>query len=437
MESLIIAAIVIGSWLLLHIIFDSPVFLVAPPFFIIWARLKAIFGCMKSTASDEDDELKSYKMPGVSARFLFMRLCITLFGAIIWDFFWLLDEILYGRKYRKVSLDDSVFLVGGFRTGTTSLHRAIAMDEERFTSPRFIEVVFPFLTIQYLFDWIERRDEKNGTTKIQNIEKKLQDVIGADTMARHPMEWYAAEEDDLILASYHYLGWYTMTLFPDPEVAVIAGEHSKHGKRVLNRSYIFYKRTLQKFMYRRGEGKALLSKNHMIDFMPKLAAEHPNAKFVDIVRHPKDAFTSWYGLSQAGLSVMARKPVDQDVLVKAHLRFWDRFTESEMKFFVKGYSTDQNLDRQALLLAHENRTLITFKEYVKDQEATVRKLYAQWGYDVEGTKFEERLIEDREQHKQYKSKAGYTNPTLKELGLTESMLSLRYAEYISRCMVAN
>ena len=381
---------------------------------------------MKS--SSEEDELKTYKMSGQSARFLFMRLCITLFGALIWDLFWLLDEVLYGRKYRKVSLDDSVFLVGGFRTGTTSLHRAIALDEERFTSPRFIEIVFPFLTVQYFFDWLEKRDKKNGTTKIKNIEKKLQDAIGADTMARHPMEWYAAEEDDLILASWHYLGWYTLALFPDPEFGVIAGQQTKHSKRVLNRSYIFYKRSLQKFMYRRGDGRALLSKSHMIDFMPKLAEELPNANFVDIIRHPKDSFTSWYGLTQSSLSFLARNPVDQYVHVKAHLRFWDKFTESEMNFFVRdvGHGSTYN-----------NRTLVTFKEYVKDQEATVRKLYAQWGYDVEGTKFEERLIEDRDNHKQYKSNSGYQNQTLEELGLDESMISERYAEYLSTCHIVD
>ena len=54
----------------------------------------------------------------------------------------LIDDIIWGKEYRKVSLDGSIFLVGGFRTGSTSLHRALAMDEERFVSPQFIEVTF-------------------------------------------------------------------------------------------------------------------------------------------------------------------------------------------------------------------------------------------------------------------------------------------------------
>lgn len=48
-----------------------------------------------------------------------------------------------------------VFLVGGFRTGSTSLHRALSLDEERYVSPRFVELAMPFLCLHYFLDFLE------------------------------------------------------------------------------------------------------------------------------------------------------------------------------------------------------------------------------------------------------------------------------------------
>ena len=342
------------------------------------------------------------------------------------DLYMLIDDIIWGKEYRKVSLDNAVFLVGGFRTGSTSLHRALALDKERFVSPRFIEVAFPFLWLNYFFDWLERRDKVKGTTTIKNIENKLQEAIGKENMARHPMSWYEAEEDDIVLATWHYSGWYVGALFPDPECLMISGQQNLQSEHAQKKSFEFYKRCMQKFMYRRGNGRALLSKNHMINFLPILAKELPNAKFVDIVRHPKDAFISWYALSQGSLSVLARQPVEKKTMVEAHLRFWDKFTQAERDFFIKeaGYGT-----------ASQNRTMITFNEYIKDQEKIARSLYKQWGYPVEGTKFEERLVADRENHKNYKKNTGYQNPTLEDLGLDRETMSKRYADYIKECKI--
>ena len=251
-------------------------------------------------------------------------------------------------------------------------------------------------------------------------------ILPFGIMTLDPMTWHEAEEDDLILATWHYSGWYVGALFPDPECLVISGQQNLQSDAAQKKSFEFYKRSMQKFMYRRGNGRALLSKNHMINFLPILAKEFPNAKFVDIVRHPKDAFVSWYGLAQGSLSVLARAAVDKETMVEAHLRFWDKFFKAERDFFIKeaGYGS-----------AKDNRTMITFNEYVKNQEKVVRRLYKQWGYKVDGTKFEERLIAGREIHNNYKKKAGYNNPTLEELGLDTDMMSKRYADYITDCNI--
>ena len=172
----------LGVWYALHKIFDSPIFLCAPPAELFMARLKSCFGKLESTS--ESALLQAYSMPDKSSKFLFIRIIIFVITMPISDLYMLIDDIIWGKEYRKVSLEDSIFLVGGFRTGSTSLHRTLAMDEERFVSPRFIEVTFPFLWLHYFFDWLERRDKEKGTSTIKNIEKKLQNAIGEENMAR-------------------------------------------------------------------------------------------------------------------------------------------------------------------------------------------------------------------------------------------------------------
>lgn len=55
---------------------------------------------------------------------------------------------------------------------------------------------------------------------------------------------------------------------------------------------------MQKVLWRRGKGRTLLSKSHLIEFVGTLDEHIPEAKFVDIVRHPKDSFVSWLALQQ-------------------------------------------------------------------------------------------------------------------------------------------
>jgi len=232
---------------------------------------------------------------------------ILFYGTmLIIDILFLIDDVFYG-DYQKCSLDDAVFLVGGFRTGTTSLHRAIRLDEERFVSPRFHEIIMPYLWMGKIFDWLENRDPKI----IKKIEAKLQDTFGEDNLARHPMSWHGAEEDDLLLASWHFAGCYVCVLFAHPEAIIHSGLVDQLPESAQKKMFEFYKRSLQKVLYRRGNGRTLLSKNHTVKFLPILSKELPNAKFVDIVRHPKDSFCSWYALSQSSLTIFSRAPLPQ------------------------------------------------------------------------------------------------------------------------------
>ena len=198
-------------------------------------------------------------------------------------------------------LISNVSPTAGFRTGSTSLHRALSLDAERYVSPRFVELAMPFLCLHYFLDFLEAVDAKVGTTFILKIEKKFQQIMGEECMARHPMSFYEAEEDDILHAAWHLTGWYIGTMFPDADAWIESGQMvASYSVAEQDKMFTFYERSLQKVLYRRGKGRCLLSKSHLIEFMFILERKIPSATFVGTVRNPKDTFVSWYALAQAG-----------------------------------------------------------------------------------------------------------------------------------------
>ncbi|CAB9503630.1 expressed unknown protein [Seminavis robusta] len=400
------------AWLCLHWATDTPLFLLMAPSCILWLRFKALTGFLQSTS--DNPLLQAYQMPAAAVKAVFQRtLYFCLSSLTVHEFLWMLDEILY-PDYRRVSLENSVFVVASVRCGSTSLHRALSLDKERFVSPRFIELFWPFICVQKFLDWLELRDERLGTTVIKNLEAKFQAQLGPDVMARHPMHWHEAEEDDVLLASTHLVGWYLAAAFPHPEVWVQSGHVHRLPQSAQQRSFVLYERALQKILYRRGNGHHLLTKSHLISLVPTIADKIPGAKIVGMVRHPADAFVSLYGLTEASYkSLSPAEDYDPKALVAGHVRFWQEFTRSEMSFL------------------KNKHMVVTLNDYVQDQDKVVHKLYDAWGYPIRGTEFEKRLEADRTKHKAYKAKANYKNPTLEELGLERKLFDEMFAEYLT------
>jgi len=356
------------------------------------------------------------KFPLRNRLFLLFRSLVFVFGSTAWLFLWALDDLLF-FPYRAVKIVNPIFLVGGFRTGSTSLHRALSLDSKKYISPRIIELALPFLSIHLFLDALEYCDKQFGTSFITRIEKKFHDILGKETMARHPMYYYEAEEDDILHAAWHLSGWYIGTMFPDTEAWIASGQMAKFPAAEREKQFVFYERAMQKVMWRRGEGRTLLSKSHLIEFMGTLEEKMPGATFVGTVRNPKDTFVSWYGLAQAASKVMsAGWCLETKDAVAVHMRFWDLFSAKEMSFFSNK--------------SDKNKILISFKDYIADQEATVRKIYKSMGVEVDGA-FAKALEEDAQRHKSYKEKREYVNDSLEELGTSSKQVEERMSEYIN------
>src|SRR5688572_26821538 len=74
-------------------------------------------------------------------------------------FFRLLDEIFY-RGYKKVQIKQPVFIIANPRSGTTYLHRLVALDDERFTYTKYAHTFFmtaSFVRFYQIFHWVDKK----------------------------------------------------------------------------------------------------------------------------------------------------------------------------------------------------------------------------------------------------------------------------------------
>ena len=328
-----------------------------------------------------------------------------------------IDDLVF-HAYRTCEFVNPVFIVGGFRTGSTTLHRVLALDEERYVSPRFLELCLPFIWMHYWFDAVEWFDKKTGAGITFRLERALQAWAGPDVMARHPMSLKIAEECDAMFSTVYWSGYYAILLCPLAESWEGFGgiTNFSEGEKAFMASQ--YRRCMQKVLFRRGNDRTLLSKSHLIDCMDMWAKEFPGAKFIDIIRHPRDVVPSWVALAQPFSSIIIGWKMPLPAAVDAHLKFWDVFYAKERLFFKDGKCNKSS------------RAVLKFRPFVKDQISTMRSLYEQFGFPFEGTDFQRRILAEQAAMKAYKKAHAYENPSLEELGLTDEALSGRYDAYI-------
>lgn len=210
--------------------------------------------------------------------------------------FLLLDEILF-FQYRRIKLEEPVFIVGIPRSGTTFLFRTLAKDKQQFTCFKLWEILFaPAISQKLLIQSVLRLDKaighplKRGIVQIHNaLHKKIEHI--------HPIYLNSPEEDDLLLVQI-FSSPFVSLLFPNSKRAMRYVHFDqmlsdKKKKRVMH----FYKRCIQRHMYVFGTEKTFLSKNpSFISKIKSLKHTFPTAKYIYIQRDPQEAIPSFISL---------------------------------------------------------------------------------------------------------------------------------------------
>lgn len=193
--------------------------------------------------------------------------------------------LLYERSVRKVQLvDDPVFIIGHWRTGTTMLHELFALDQ-RFRCPNTYECFVPnhfVLTERWLKSW-------SGFVLPPNRP--------FDNMA---MGWDLPQEDEFALLNLGIPSPYSSIAFPNgPPRDEAYLELDDVRPAELRRWQQALVRFVKQLTYVRSGRVVLKSPTHTCR-IPALVEIFPKARFVNMVRNPYKVFPStvrlWKGL---------------------------------------------------------------------------------------------------------------------------------------------
>jgi hypothetical protein len=202
-----------------------------------------------------------------------------------------LDAVLYpGVKQHPMSAP--VFIVANPRSGTTYLHRLMAMDEERFATMRLWQTMFPSVSAHRGLRAIWNVDQKLGAP-LTRIVKRVERMAFGGWEGVHDMGFERTEEDE----SFFFMMGVTASLMlthimpQEFERLGIFDDMPADWRSTVMDNYDTFVRS---YLYAGDDRRTYLCKNVFSSGRVRsLHEQYPDARFVHIVRHPYEAIPSF------------------------------------------------------------------------------------------------------------------------------------------------
>lgn len=157
---------------------------------------------------------------------------------LVASYLWTLDEIMYGSQYRSIPIHKPLLTISVPRAGTTSFHRTLALDVERFATPTMLELVMPFICVHKLVFAIRRYFPTTVMIHLEGFLKYMNHVT-KQVEARHPISLFSPDADDILLGEWHWVSVGAVRTFPVKEY------WQKHYQMMSNNDHQERRRSLQ------------------------------------------------------------------------------------------------------------------------------------------------------------------------------------------------
>ena len=311
-----------------------------------------------------------------------------------------LDDALY-PEWKQTAVKEPVFIFAGARSGTTLLHRLLALDEERFTSFKLYQTVMPSVSAYKAIDALSALDEKflggrfakNLLALDQNLFPKFRDI--------HPMGLTEAEEEEALFI-YTLLSPAMLLLFPFVDGVPRAWSMDHVPESAKAKVMDFYRSCIQRHLMAEGADRTMLVKSVLA--APRAEAmldTFPDGRVIHLVRHPYESIASAISLltlSWRGL-FPDWKPDGPE---------FRRFGYLMMEFYRRYSDLGERLGEDRFIT-------VPFDELTKDPQGQVEAIYERFGWEMPGN-VRDRLVRECSVKKQFKSTHKYS---LEDFGLTK------------------
>lgn len=322
-----------------------------------------------------------------------------------------IDTFLY-PKAKDVPVPP-LFIVGNFRTGSTFLHRLIAMDNQNFVPINSWEIyAAPTITQRRVMKVIEKIDGLFGSPLKRAVQWMNKERLGK--IPYHKIGVWEPEEDDGVFV-YMWEGFITWFFFPSK---VLMEERVDFDdvipRRRRRRMMSFYRRFLGAHSWyhakRSGRVRRVISKNPA--FSPRiksLRSVFNNAQYVHLVRDPKDTLSSALAWFSECFTWFASPKVKLPMVEQIYhmILKWYRKTEENLR----ALSPDQFIT-------------VRYPDLVKDPKGTVENIYTHFGIPL-GDDFRQTLEQEAERARAHRSQRP---DRLAEAGISDQRILKDFSE---------
>lgn len=331
----------------------------------------------------------------------------TMYGPlyIVWKVFycypvetclWYLDDILF-PGYQNTEIKEPLFLLGQPRSGTTMFESLLSEDEDRVCSMLLYEMRYPYLTVQYTVDFFSSLDKRffNGRFYKFLIDNDMLSVL-SETGERKNMRrlrYDLPDEDDLVFFFHTFCHFLLAGFYPREEMIQFNHRFCDLSYNARMRYMQLHRKAIQKVLYRRGHGKRYLAKwvagwNGQLD-MAKVV--YPDAKYVVVVRDPKESLRSWMKLQ----GLLAYQLTGNNVM-RNHREVREAIIRENVQWFHKEIEFCQTTPRENLLV-------LRYTDIVRDIPRQVQHLYRFLDQSIEeDSKFHKVLLNSKRKQLRHK-----------------------------------
>jgi hypothetical protein len=313
---------------------------------------------------------------------------------------YLLDNLLY-PDHLKQEIEQPVFIVGNFRSGTTFLHRLLTKDEGCTSFASWEIYLAPSVIGRNFYRWLMKANHAIGNPARAIIN--LFNHIVEKEAYMHKIGLTEPEEDGQVL--FHiWSAFDLLAFFPFPGLIrkYIYYDYLIPEEDKL-RDMSYYAELIRKHIYAHG-GRRYISKNP--SHSPKVRTLHqqfPDAKFINLVRNPLQVIPS--SISMYSKHCHTYGDPEQEYNLQ------ETIMEQGKHWYLYPHQYLKNLPSSQYIRIH-------YKELVSDPKGTVEKIYRQFGFKL-SPEFIRTLEAEAQKAKSYKSAHRYS---LKKMGLSRERI---------------
>lgn len=311
----------------------------------------------------------------------------------------ILDDIFF-PGYKKVEVKNPVFIVGNARSGTTYMHRLLALDKHYFNSTKLSDLLIISVGGKKFFQAIGNWDRSRNNGRLAAWLDNLQGVILKEADKVHKLRLNHPEEDEGLMI-HCWSSAFVSLVFPIQHMTEYErfDELPEHRRKKL---MAYYKGCLQRQLYCNGGNNIhLLSKNPL--FSSKIQSvfdTFPDAKIVYMARTPYETVASLHNMVDRIWNVQLQLAKDAQ----------PREGLTQMCIYAYKYAL-ATLDRNA-----QNQSIIVrYEDLVKKPQEVVEQIYERFQIPM-SPEFVADLRRVTEKNKGYKSEHQYS---LEQFGLSK------------------